>query len=795
MNLSSDLISQFVKVTTNKDKKKTESVVYGTVVKYDGALYVKLDGSDLLTPMESTADVKDGERVTIMIKDHTATITGNITSPSARKDDVTDINNKVVSQGNDITLINNEITSIGNTITQQGNTIKQQGDTITSIGNTVTSQDNKISAIENTVTAQGNTITAQGDKITSIGDQVTSQSNTITALGNTIEAQDTSIKTINSNMQIYNTSFQITDGVITGIKGVDTDWITTKNLEADHAIIGTLETKYADVDFANINQAAVTKLFTESGIIKDLVVSEGHITGELVGVTIKGDVIEGSTVKADKLVVLGSDGLYYKLNTDGVSTTAEQTEYNSLNGSVITAKTITAEKVNVDDLVAFGATIGGFHITQDSIYSGVKESIANTTRGIYFNNDGEFSFGDASNFFKFYKDTNGLYKLDISASSIKFATGKTVDMVIQESVDNIQIGGKNLLRGSNITELYPDQLWENGHFKVGSGGDGVGSVVPIKDTPIPGIDNAVQILGNTTGNRDIAQTVTPMVADREYTFSVWVKGTGKLYIRVGMNLDTGWTADKTLFQEDIAYTTWTRFVKTFTTNSTIAERTMQFGIKGECTEILFVGPKLELGNKATDWTPAPEDVDTSISNVEDNFEGRLDDVNISIETAQSSIDMLSNMISNLVTDSDGSSLMTQTPDGWTFNMSSITDNLTAIKDAMSTMDEENDATKNSLDSLTELINEVANKTAYITMSTDDNGDPCIELGKTDSLFKVRITNTAIDFLEGSNKLAYANNNTFYSETTVVKNELQIGEGPGFVWGTRENGNLGLVYVS
>lgn len=795
MNLSSDLISQFVKVTTNKDKKKTESVVYGTVVKYDGALYVKLDGSDLLTPMESTADVKDGERVTIMIKDHTATITGNITSPSARKDDVTDINNKVVSQGNDITLINNEITSIGNTITQQGNTIKQQGDTITSIDNTVTSQGNKISAIDNTVTAQGNTITAQGDKITSIGDQVTSQSNTITALGNTVEAQDTSIKTINSNMQIYNTSFQITDGVITGIKGVDTDWITTKNLEADHAIVGSLETKYADVDFANINQAAVTKLFTESGIIKDLVVSEGHITGELVGVTIKGDVIEGGTVKADKLVVLGSDGLYYKLNTDGVSTTAEQTEYNSLNGSVITAKTITAEKVNVDDLVAFGATIGGFHITQDSIYSGVKESIANTTRGIYFNNDGEFSFGDANNFFKFYKDTNGLYKLDISASSIKFATGKTVDMVIQESVDNIQIGGKNLLRGSNIIELYPDQLWENGHFKVGSGGDGVGSVVSIKDTPIPGIDNAVQILGNTTGNRDIAQTVTPMVADKEYTFSVWVKGTGKLYIRVGMNLDTGWTADKTLFQEDISYTTWTRFVKTFTTNSTIAERTMQFGIKGECAEILFVGPKLELGNKATDWTPAPEDVDTSISNVEDNFEGRLDDVNISIEAAQSSIDMLSNMISNLVTDSDGSSLMTQTPDGWTFNMSSITDNLTAIKDAMSTMDEENDATKNSLDSLTELINEVANKTAYITMSTDDNGDPCIELGKTDSLFKVRITNTAIDFLEGSNKLAYANNNTFYSETMVVKNELQIGEGPGFVWRTRENGNLGLVYVS
>ena len=41
---------------------------------------------------------------------------------------------------------------------------------------------------------------------------------------------------------------------------------------------------------------------------------------------------------ADKLVVKGENGLYYKLNTDGVTTETEQTEYNSLNGSVITAK-------------------------------------------------------------------------------------------------------------------------------------------------------------------------------------------------------------------------------------------------------------------------------------------------------------------------------------------------------------------------------------------------------------------------------------------------------------------------
>lgn len=206
-------------------------------------------------------------------------------------------------------------------------------------------------------------------------------------------------------------------------------------------------------------------------------------------------------------------------------------------------------------------------------------------------------------------------------------------------------------------------------------------------------------------------------------------------------------------------------------------------------------PKLEEGNRPTAWTPAPEDVSDVISKVEDNVTARLDEVSTSIEKAQSTIDQLSNMISHLVTDNNGGSLMTQTPDGWTFNMSNVTDNLTAIKDAMVNMENDQNGTNDALNKLSDLVNDVANKTAYITMSMDDNGDPCIELGKADNPFKVRITNTAIDFLEGSTKIAYVNNNTFYSEKIIVKNELQIGKGPGFVWRTRANGNMGLIYIS
>ena len=59
-------------------------------------------------------------------------------------------------------------------------------------------------------------------------------------------------------------------------------------------IIEILEEQFIeeDIDFSNIGVAAIEKLFTDSGIIGGLVVSEGHITGRLVGVTIVGDLID-----------------------------------------------------------------------------------------------------------------------------------------------------------------------------------------------------------------------------------------------------------------------------------------------------------------------------------------------------------------------------------------------------------------------------------------------------------------------------------------------------------------------
>ena len=98
MGLSYDLISEFVKITNDKKENTKEGTVYATVVSGTGGKYVRIDGSDLLTPMDTTTDIEDGERVTLMIKDHKAIVTGNVTTPSAsttKVDKVTESVNSV----------------------------------------------------------------------------------------------------------------------------------------------------------------------------------------------------------------------------------------------------------------------------------------------------------------------------------------------------------------------------------------------------------------------------------------------------------------------------------------------------------------------------------------------------------------------------------------------------------------------------------------------------------------------------------------------------------------------------
>lgn len=453
MALSKDLASLFAKeiVKSSQPVQKTNEVLHGTIVNDSGNLYVKIDGSDLLTPVTTTTSIKNGERVTVTIKDHSALITGNISSPSASQGSVDDL-------GDQIAEFDTIIADVVHT------------DDLTAIYASI----EHLTAQDVTITGELDAAKAEIDDLTAKDVEITGQLTAANANIDKLEAEKADIAVLEAEYA----TIENLEATNADIHNLEADYGSFKNLNAENlsALQASIEdldvTKldaesadlmYADIDFANIGSAAVEELFAKSGIIGDLVMSEGHVTGTLVGVTIKGDLIEGGTVVADKLVMKGDDGLFYKLNTDGVSITAQQTEYNSLNGSIITAQSVTAEKINVDDLVAFNATIGGYHITDTSLYSGVKTSATNTTRGTFMNDEGEFAIGDMDNYLRFFQDTDGTWKLEINASEIKMGTSNSSKpLLIDKESQFYQSDSPTSLTGGSWSSTQP--TWVEGKY-------------------------------------------------------------------------------------------------------------------------------------------------------------------------------------------------------------------------------------------------------------------------------------------------------------------------------------------
>lgn len=433
MSLSSDLISQFVKTTNDTKKSNAETTLYGTATKFNGKMYAKLDGSDRLTPIDTTVDVKEGERVTVLIKNHTATITGNVSSPSARTDDLKDTNKKVEEAN---TKIGTFATVLADKVdTEQLDATNAKIKTIESDNVTIkeklTAHDGEFKNIKTKNLEVEEKIKASEGEI---DDLKTKKIDSEVAELKYAKVNDLKV----TNETVYNLSGDYSDFKESTVDKFKANDASIKKLQTDSLTAKSADIRYANIDFSNIGKAAMEYFYAHSGLIKNVVVGDQQITGELIGVTIKGDLIEGNTIVAEKLVIKGDDGLYYKLNTDGMGVEAEQTEYNSLNGSIIRAKSITATKIAVDDLVAFDATIAGFNITDEAIYSGVKESALNTTRGIYLGKDGQFAFGDSNNYLRFYKDSSGKYKLEISAESMNFSsTGASVEDTIKDINDKV----------------------------------------------------------------------------------------------------------------------------------------------------------------------------------------------------------------------------------------------------------------------------------------------------------------------------------------------------------------------
>lgn len=486
MALSDELISAFVEVTNDQTETKQERTVYGTIIEHDGTKYVQLDGSDMYTPISTTSSVKVGDRVMVLIKNHTATVTGNTSDPSASSE-------TVKHQGDQISEFEIIIA------------YKVKTDDLEAINATIESLRATTAKLENmeAINAEIDKLEARlinADHLTATDiEAVNAEIEHIEAMfGEFTDISAKDLEAINADigqLKAYTAEFTyVSAEVLEAMKA------NIKQLDADKLSAAMADITYANIDFANIGEAAIRKIFSDTGLIKDLIVGDTTITGELVGVTLKGDLIEAGTLKADRLVVKGSDGNYYKLNTDFEAMPGvEPVEDDTIHGSVLIKKSITAEKISVKDLVAFGATIGGFEITNDSIRSLTKDNVHSGINGIYMDRDGQVAFGGARNFIKYYKDTDGSYRLEIRANNLLIgADEQSIDDIVAEKIDDLHIGSVNEIRNSD--DLIFENYYFTGDFIVTH--DGNGNVTVVCGASVTHDENGNVVMRSATTTTD-----------------------------------------------------------------------------------------------------------------------------------------------------------------------------------------------------------------------------------------------------------------------------------------------------
>ena len=173
------------------------------------------------------------------------------------------------------------------------------------------------------------------------------------------------------------------------------------------------------------------------------------------------------------------------------------------------------------------------------------------------------------------------------------------------------------------------------------------------------------------------------------------------------------------------------------------------------------------------------------TNAMDEITSRM---NERIETAEMAIDKINNLISTLVVDANGGSLMEQTADGWIFSMGETLTQIQAAADDLKNLEDELAANNGALDSLEKFVAGLETLPSYIRISTDGD-EPCLELGNG-STFKLLITNTAIKFMDGTTVPAYVTNQSLKIGKAEVEDELAFG---GFAFAERSNGNMGLCW--
>ena len=343
MGLSYDLISEFVKITNDKKEKPKEGTVYATIVGSGDTKYVKIDGSDLLTPMDTTTDIEDGERVTVMIKDHKATVTGNITSPSVSSGTVNTVVGNAV--GENFTVVNSQIENLVAKDSYLENAYVQNSQVVNSKIENLEAADSRI---ENSVIENFNVI-----------DGVVQDLRATNADIEVLHADFAEIKTlVNGNLTSDNIlAFKIT-----------ADKVTVEDAFIKDAMVDTISA--AKINAGRINTNMVSIGSEDGGML---------ITGSTQQFTDKNGNVRiqiGKDASGDFTFILyGEDGRGQIINQNGITATAIGDGL-IVDGMINNNANISGDKLNISSVITNINNDNSTTIQSSKVYlDGQKQSL------------------------------------------------------------------------------------------------------------------------------------------------------------------------------------------------------------------------------------------------------------------------------------------------------------------------------------------------------------------------------------------------------------------------------------
>lgn len=397
---------------------------------------------------------------------------------------------------------------------------------------------------------------------------------------------------------------------------------------------------------------------------------------------------------------------------------------------------------------------------------------------------------DIDDKFSNYSTTEEMHSaIDLKAEGI-FSTVKST-YTSKEDFANLDVGGRNFVRDSSLKEKT--NLWAFDTNNTYSFLNGYCEVY--RDTA-----NGSRTFNNQSTNSN--KLLKPDdLAGGTFTLSAEIKLLDGYSITDGSTLfyRCNTTHLSSGFQEISiklggATTEWRKVYSTFTFGEYNFDGSCQVcialenaGSRGICIRNI----KLEKGNKATDWTPAPEDTATDVDNLQEtvnNYAGYEE----RITAAETSITQLADSISMLVQKADKSSRMEFDEESatWSFNTGEMdekiitnTDDIAGLKDAANSTNSNVGKLQNKLDAWEE----------HVSITTYED-EPCLLLYEEDSNYKQYVTNTRRIITETSGGSETVKSevgiDTATYENVVAKEKSQVG---GFAWKKRGTNRICLVW--